>query len=218
MRSSPPPIPGNNTPTLKEKVPGEKVPVTGVIPKGLRGFAETNGVISIEAEHFTSKMDRGFNQGNAAWEIISGLGRRGDSVAIFPTTAKSIEQNLQQNSPVLQYDFYSFSSGKFDLSCYLLPAQPLKAGTGLRYAVGIDNQEPQIVTVGADTEVSSRQWAQNILNASTVGTNKINITKGPHVLKIYMVDAGVVLDNMVINTGGLKKSYLGPPETRADIK
>ena len=40
-----------------------------------------------------------------------------------------------------------------------------------------------------------------------------NLT-GAHNLKIYMVDAGVVLDKIVIDTGGLKPSYLGPPETR----
>ncbi|HEY0724041.1 MAG TPA: hypothetical protein VGD41_08685, partial [Pyrinomonadaceae bacterium] len=39
-------------------------------------------------------------------------------------------------------------------------------------------------------------------------------TAGAHTLKIYMVDAGVVLDKIVIDTGGLKPSYLGPPETR----
>jgi hypothetical protein len=179
----------------------------------LKGFVESNGVISIEAEHFTYKLDRGFNQGNAGWEIIPGLGRRGDSVAIFPTTARSIEQNIRQNSPVMEYAFYSFSEGEFDMSCYLIPTQPLQPGNGLRYAAGIDNEAPQIVSVDAGVEVSSRKWSENVLNASTVGTSRIRLTRGAHVLKIYMVDAGVVLDNIVINTGGLQKSYLGPPET-----
>lgn len=33
-------------------------------------------------------------------------------------------------------------------------------------------------------------------------------------LKIFMVDAGVMLDKIVIDMGGLRPSYLGPPETR----
>jgi hypothetical protein len=38
---------------------------------------------------------------------------------------------------------------------------------------------------------------------------------GPHTLKIYGVDPGVVLEKIVIDTGGLRPSYLGSPETSA---
>jgi hypothetical protein len=32
-----------------------------------------------------------------------------------------------------------------------------------------------------------------------------------------MVDAGVVLDKLVVDCGGLTPSYLGPPESRASV-
>lgn len=51
-------------------------------------------------------------------------------------------------------------------------------------------------------------------SATTVGINKINISTGAHVLKIYAVDAGVVLDKIVINTSGMRLSYFAPPETK----
>jgi len=47
----------------------------------------TGGVVSIEAEHFDAAVDRG----GAGWRVIRGLGRTGDSVALFPTTIPSIE-------------------------------------------------------------------------------------------------------------------------------
>lgn len=38
---------------------------------------------------------------------------------------------------------------------------------------------------------------------------------GRHVLRVYMLDPGVVLDKIVLDAGGARPSYLGPPETRA---
>ena len=46
-----------------------------------------------------------------------------------------------------------------------------------------------------------------------IKTDLIIKTKGPHVLKVYMVDPGVVIDKIIIETGVLKDSYLGPPES-----
>ena len=43
---------------------------------------------------------------------------------------------------------------------------------------------------------------------------KLDLPKqGPHKLEIWMVDPGLVIDKIIINTGGVKKSYLGPPES-----
>jgi hypothetical protein len=41
---------------------------------------------------------------------------------------------------------------------------------------------------------------------------------GRHSLKITMIDPGVVLDKIVIDLGGLRPSYLGPPETRVAVQ
>jgi hypothetical protein len=174
-------------------------------------FIETGGVVSIEAEHYSEiSVVR-----NEAWDTIPGLGRTGDAISMSPTTAESIKPEDIDIAPSLSYSVYFFTTGKFNVTCYLLPTFPIKTGQGLRYAIAFDNQPPQIVTVGADLQTPSRQWSLNVLNASATGVSLHEIANaGVHTLKIYMVDAGVALDKIVIDTGGLKPSYLGPPETR----
>jgi hypothetical protein len=37
---------------------------------------------------------------------------------------------------------------------------------------------------------------------------------GPHTFKFWRVTPGVVLERIVIDAGGVRPSYLGPPESR----
>jgi hypothetical protein len=179
-------------------------------PAGFDGFVETDGVVSIEAEHYTEKVDRR----GAGWEVIPGLGRTGDAMAVFPTTATSIEPaQLTTEAPRLEYRVYLSTMGEITVAMNLLPTQPILTGNGLRLAVALDDQSPQLV--GAGAEVGSPEWSQSVLNEVLTATVRLRVSAaGAHVLKIYMVDAGVVLDKIVIDCGGLKPSYLGPPETR----
>ena len=118
-------------------------------------------------------------------------------------------------APAVEYEFYLFTPGALKALAYLVPTQPIVSGRGLRYAIGFDGQPPQMVVVGADLAVPSRAWSLNVLNSSTMGISNHEIkTAGQHVLRIYAVDPGVVLDKIVLDLGGLKPSYLGPGETR----
>jgi hypothetical protein len=179
---------------------------------GLKGFVESGGVVSIEAEHFNAKTDRA----GAAWQLIQGLGRMGDSVAVLPEDAPSVEpQRAAREAPALEYHMHLFHAGEFELTFYLLPTQPVRGTRGLRFAYSLDGAEPRELAAGAGVEVTSKEWSQSVLNATTKVTTTVKLdAPGAHLLKIYMLDPGVVLDKIVLNTGGLRPSYLGPPETR----
>jgi hypothetical protein len=195
-----------------------KVPVYNPVsptPTQLAGwFVESNGVVSILAQHFSNKTDKP----GAAWQVIPGLGRTGDAVGVFPTTAPSVElDKVATDAPALEYKFYLFRAGDVTIHYNLIPTQPIKYGTPLRFAVAVDDAPPQLVSITAGTggEVGTgRAWQENVLNNTTTATTQQSIAvAGGHTLKIYMIDPGVLQEKIVIDNGGLRPSYLGPPET-----
>jgi Gylcosyl hydrolase family 115 C-terminal domain/Glycosyl hydrolase family 115 len=164
-----------------------------------------SNIISIEAENFKRRNARG----GFLWEIIEALGKTGDSVTVFPNIAKT----FSGDAPSLEYRFYASNSLEYFVNFFLIPTQPLIPNNELRFAFSVDNGEPQIISIDKDREVSSPKWASNILNQTTIGKAKIKLTKGTHILKIFAVDTGVVLDKIVLSQGELPTSYFAPNET-----
>ncbi|WP_374935937.1 hypothetical protein [Streptomyces sp. SM10] len=111
-----------------------------------------------------------------------------------------------------------FTTGPVTVWAYLSPRNNALAGDGLTYAVSFDDDAPQSVDItgvtGSDDGVMNPQWARNTSDNvnRTATTHRIG-RAGAHVLKFWMVDPTVVLQNLVVDTGGLKPSYLGPPES-----
>ena len=168
----------------------------------IKGYVESHGYVSMEAEHFTHRESRG----GAVWEIVKGLGRSGDSVTVLPASVSSRTEvaEIVANSPLLEYDLTLFSSGEATLTVDCLPTKAVHPRQGVRLAYSINDGQPQIVT-GQGGDVLS-----NLRRLST----KVTIaTPGKHTLKVWMVDPGVVIDKLVLSFGSLKETYLGPPES-----
>jgi hypothetical protein len=179
-------------------------------PTGVPEFTEIDGAISMEAEHFTRNTPRS----SAQWQVIPGLGRSGDSVAVYPVTTASIDksEDVVKRAPRLEYDMMTISSGQVAITTYCLPTRRIHEGRGLRYAIAMDEEQPQLVDFNEDTE--GPRWSQNVLRNAAINSTRHSIAAaGRHTLKIWMVDPGVILDKIVVNAGGVKESYLGPPET-----
>jgi hypothetical protein len=152
--------------------------------------------------------------GGAQWQVIPGLGRSGDSVAVYPVTTASIDRpgDILVQAPRLEYDMTTTSFGQVEVTTYCLPTRRIHEGRGLRYAVAIDDEQPRIVDLNEDTE--GPRWSQNVPQNATINSTRHRIAAaGHHILKVWMVDPGVVMDKIVVNAGGVKDSYLGPPET-----
>jgi hypothetical protein len=167
------------------------------------GFVESNGYISIEAENYSRKIDKP----NASWNIIEGLGRTGDSVTVLPTNIDSNVSldDIVSKSPVLEYDLYTFTEGEAAIYFNCIPSNPINSDYGLRLAVAVDDAKPMIVSDKSKYSVMD--------NLMVLKANLDMPKEGQHKLKVWMVDPGLVIDKIVIDTGGIKDSYLGPPES-----
>jgi hypothetical protein len=85
----------------------------------------------------------------------------------------------------------------------------------LQYAISIDNETPQIVSLNKEDN-NTRTWERWVANSAIIKTSSHYITKpGKHTIKFWMINPGPVLQKLVVDMGGVKQSYLGPPETIA---
>jgi hypothetical protein len=114
----------------------------------------------------------------------------------------------------VEYDFYTLNSAAVKLALYFSPTLNFHNNEGLQYAVSIDNEEPQIFSLNKDGN-SGGVWNNWVANNVIIKTSSHTIAKaGKHTLKYWMISPAVVLQKLVVDLGGAKPSYLGPPETK----
>lgn len=189
---------------------GETVRVTLPVNKPAgwqtaKGRLQTAGVVAIEAEH----SNRQFAAPGRKWQLIPGHGRTWSGMTTTPVTADAltVEQGMR-----LEYDVHLQTPGSYTLHVTLAPTLNFKPGPGLRYAVAIDDEAPQIVNAHEDNSLA--EWERRVSNGAMVLRTTHSIKKaGAHIIKVYALDTGLVLQKLVLENGSLKPTYLGPPES-----
>ena len=188
-----------------------KVPIRKDLPK-TSGFVENNGVVSIEAAKFTKKV----NSKEITWTLVPNLGRTHSALTIEP--ANAAVQVPGKKTPRLEYEFTLLAEGDVKVESYLSPTLNYKKKEGLKFAIAIDDQAPQIINIHEGEDVPDWEYPDWWNDSVTDHIKKKlsehgKLAAGKHTLKIWMVDPGIVFQKFVIDTGGLKPSYLGPPES-----
>src|SRR6266581_2890590 len=174
--------------------------------ESLDGFVESDRYVSMEAVHYSKKVDGP----SARWEKIDDLGRTLSSMSVFPVTAESVTPS--RDSPRLEYKLYLFDPRSVEVEAILAPTLNFVPGRGLRYAISFDDEAPQVIDALAQNSVEA--WGTSVKDSvRKVRSTHLLAKSGYHTLKVWMVDPGVVLQKLVVNLGGVKPSYLGPPES-----
>jgi hypothetical protein len=181
-------------------------------------FVEDNHRVVMEAEHASA-----FVPGkDANWRKITGLGYNGGAVSVFPTTvAVRVElEKISAEAPCLQYKMWIRDAGDWQVTVRALPTFSVETGKPQRYAIAVDDEPPKIISLPASISETDRRWQENVLRNAALASSVHSIAKpGLHTLKIWMVDPGIVLDAIEMESGGAPEpGYTWPPEAWSLIK
>lgn len=177
--------------------------------KSYDGYVEDLGYVVLDAANFQRQK----NGENRRWQKVDNLGYSGSVMKAVPVTADPESADLLSlESPALEYDFYTFNQGMAEISVNVVPTHPMYEGRGVRVAVVVDDNNPEILDFR--TQGRSETWKQNVLKNQARGSIQQLIDKpGKHTLAIYMVDSGILVDSILIDLGGKKASYALPAAT-----
>ena len=184
----------------------------------LRGiYVENNGCVSIPAAgcHRVRGNDR------IKITAVEDLGIEGPALQLGDPTAP-LQIFRSRDVPCAEYDFYAFDAGSVDVYTYVLPTFPLHAdrdfrigentNTDTKYSVQID--DGALATPSSSHVEYSQVWFESVLRNCAVNKSTLHIDKpGRHTLRIRVGDPGIVLQKIVLDFGGMKRSYLGPQST-----
>jgi hypothetical protein len=176
-----------------------------------RGFVEADGYVAIEAAHYTARRDTA----TAHWELLPDHGRTGSAMGVVPATAPG--GNPPSDSPCLEYAMHLFSTGRVEVALLFSPSLNYAPERGVRIGVSFDEAAPQLLAVVPKGYVAgdgNQDWEQSVKDSiRRVTSAHVLAAPGAHTLKVWMVDPGLALQRILVNTRGLRPSYLGPPES-----
>ncbi len=112
---------------------------------------------------------------------------------------------------------YLFSTGEFETVLHLSPSLNFLPDRDFKIGISFDDEAPQIITVVPkefNAQNGNREWEKTVMDNTRYVMAELSVSEaGYHTLKIWMIDPGIVLEKIVVNTGGVRPSYLGPPES-----
>jgi hypothetical protein len=178
----------------------------------LKGFIESSGYISIEPEHYSKNIE----SGDRKWIKVEDYGRTLSGMrATAPANAPAATPS--KDAPCLEYPLYLFSTDTAQITLLTSNLLNFMPGRDIKIAVSFDDGEPQFITNVPDkfkVHWSNPAWATTVVTHARSCQATLKIPKGGyHTLKVWMIDPGVVIQKILVNTGGLKPSYLGPVES-----
>ncbi len=180
-------------------------------PSSFHGFVESDATVSIEPEHFSSNVSSA--NASAHYEVIPAYGRTLSGVTLLPFTAPS---QSTPNGPKLVYNFHTFTTNvTANITVYIGTSLNTDPTRPLKYAICVDDDKPQEVQPVPLTALGTLpdMWTDMVSNAAASNTTSHYIMAGSHALNLWALEPAITFQKIVIDLGGVRQSYLGPPES-----
>ena len=174
---------------------------------------EDDGVVSIRAEHY-----RDSHPGELAeWTAVDGLGPTGTAMVPEPLTGWYVADldQVADRCPALEYEVVVTEGGEARLRVDAVASFAVDHGRDLRTAVSVDGGDLRWVTFRMGP-AESRAWKYTVAENAMSGTATLDLDPGTHTLRVWASDPSVNVTGLVLDFGGLRSSYLAPPETRVE--
>ena len=178
---------------------------TEVVAEASNVFAEKEGYVAIEAEHYYSKVDAQ----DAQWTVIPFLGRTLSGISLRPYT-KPVE------GAALNYRFTTTNNIQRVMVVVKSTLDFLNQG-GLRYRVTLDDGQPQVVNFNHNLNEAPENiysiYYPTVARRVVESTVPLTAAPGNHTLRIEPLDPAIVFENVVVDCGGYQPSYLHGQES-----
>lgn len=182
-------------------------------------FVEHNGYVSINAADYHRKVEND----DIKIKLIPNLGFENASVQLGNPVAPA-QKTGSSIVPRVEYDFYTFGQGSVDVYTYVLPTFTISAdkdyagheATNIETRYGVSMDDGPVMNPSTSSFEYAQIWYESALKNCRINKTTLHINEpGKHTVKVLCGDAGTVLQKVVIDFGGMKRSYLGPRPTKA---
>ncbi|MGN0507186.1 MAG: glycosyl hydrolase 115 family protein [Lachnospiraceae bacterium] len=178
------------------------------------------GITVLQADRFTKNEAMVLADGEKAqFQVIPDYGRHDASVKVYPVTmepAKRYDRTGKvEGLPYLEYEFTADRAGEYKVQVTLAPSNHLDGDkVELRYGLFLDDKTELVINALPKGYVAGDcyepQWCHAVEINAHICESRVTLEEGAHRLCFYGIDAGLVLQKIVIYRGELPYSYLGP--------
>lgn len=171
----------------------------------LESQADTKGFTVIDLSQFTPGKNKAGNKAR----IVNGLGFDWRLLQLGEATGKSTDPT-SKNALNVTYDFGKVDTDSVTVTVYALPFFPIYKGMSNRFGVSVDGGE--VAVMENLVKEYSNEWKDQVLRNSSIFTAKFPVDSSlpSHSLTLSCGDPGQMIQRIVIDWGGLKKTYVGP--------
>lgn len=166
--------------------------------------SKLKGCAVLDLKNFKKKAENG-----RSLRLVEGIGYDWNSIQLGnPKEETADAKNL--NGSRFEYEFKTDEIAEnLKIHIYTVPFFPVHEGKSTRFGVSVDGAEP--VVVENKFKEFSGKWKDQVLQNGAVAVLDIPVKKSKtHTISFICGDTGVMVQRVVIDWGGLKKTYVGP--------